>query len=72
MKCLRWCGRFCQIQMLIIDHLGESTQLPRIAPAHDLPLWEAAMATERTGNDSQGDSAAQLEPEFKFDKRIAW
>jgi len=56
----------------ILDHLGESAQPPRIAPARGPPLWEAAMASERAGNDSQWDSAAQPEPVFEFDQRIAW
>jgi len=33
---------------------------------------EAAMASERAGNDSQWDSAAQPEPVFEFDQRVAW
>jgi hypothetical protein len=56
----------------ILDHLGESTQPPRIAPARGPPLWEAAMASEHTGNDSQWDSAAQPEPVFEFDQRVVW
>ena len=55
-----------------LGHLGESTQSPRIAPARGPPLWEAAMASERAGNDSQWDSAAQPEPVFEFDQRVAW
>ncbi|MDP2761363.1 MAG: IS91 family transposase [Sideroxyarcus sp.] len=75
----------CQIQMRIIafiteastvrkilDHLGESTLPPIIAPARGPPLWEAAMASEQAGNDPQWDSSAQSEPEFEFDQRIAW
>ena len=56
----------------ILDHLGESTQPPRIAPARGPPLWEAAMASEQAGNDPQWDLAAQPEPEFELDQRIAW
>ena len=56
----------------ILDHLGESAQPPRITPARGPPLWEAAMASERAGNDSQWDSAAQPEPVFEFDQRVAW
>ena len=56
----------------ILDHLGESAQPPRIAPARDPPLWEAAMASERASNDSQWDSAEQPEPVFEFDQRVAW
>ena len=56
----------------ILDHLGESAQPPRIAPARGPPLWEAATASEHTGNDPQWDMSAQPEPEFEFDQRIAW
>ena len=37
----------------ILNHLGESTQPPRIAPARGPPLWEAA--AEQAGNDPQWD-----------------
>jgi len=55
----------------ILDHIGESTQPPRIAPARGPPLWEAA-ATEQAENDPQWDQAAQPGPEVEFDQRIAW
>jgi hypothetical protein len=56
----------------ILDHIGESTQPPRIAPARGPPLWEAAAAAEQAENDPQWDSSAQSAPEIKFDQRIAW
>jgi hypothetical protein len=56
----------------ILDHIGESTQPPRIAPARGPPLWEAAKASEQAGNDPLWDMSAQPEPEFEFDQRIAW
>lgn len=56
----------------ILDHIGESTQPPRIAPARGPPLWEAASATEQACNDPQWDMSAQPVPEFEFDQRIAW
>ena len=57
----------------ILDHIGESTQPPRIAPARGPPLWEAAAAAEQqAGNDPQRDSSAQRAPEIAFDQRIAW
>jgi len=56
----------------ILDHLGESAQPPRIAPARGPPLWEAAVASEQAGNDPQWDMSAQPAPEFEFDQRIAW
>jgi hypothetical protein len=55
----------------ILDHLGESTQPPRIAPARGPPLWEAAMASEYV-KDPEWDVSAQPAPEFEFDQSIAW
>jgi hypothetical protein len=55
----------------ILDHIGESTQPPRIAPAREPPLWEAA-AEDQAENDPQRDQAAQPGPEDEFDQRIAW
>lgn len=56
----------------ILNHIGESTRPPRIAPARGPPLWEAAAAAEQAGNDPQWDSSAQPTPEIEFDQRIAW
>ena len=56
----------------ILDHIGESSQPPRIAPARGPPLWEAAAGAEQAGNDPQWDSSAQPAPETEFDQRIAW
>jgi len=53
----------------ILEHIGESTQPPRIASARRPPLWEAA---EQAGNDPQWDASAQPAPEIEFDQRIAW
>jgi hypothetical protein len=53
----------------ILDHIGESTQLPRIAQAHGPALWEAA--AEQTANDPLWDSSAKHAPETEFDQRIA-
>jgi hypothetical protein len=55
----------------ILDHIGESTQPPRIVPARGPPLCEAA-AAEQAENDPQWDQAAQPRPEVEFDQRIAW
>ena len=56
----------------ILDHIGESAQPPRIAPARGPHLWEAAMASEQAGNDPQWDMSAQPVPELEFDQRIVW
>ena len=42
-----------------LDHVGESTRPPRIAPARGPPLWEAAAAAEQAENDPQWDASAQ-------------
>jgi len=57
----------------ILNHLGESTLPPCIAPARGPPLWELEQAPHRqAGNDVQWDSTAQPEPVFEFDQRGAW
>jgi hypothetical protein len=57
----------------ILDHLGESILPPRIAPAREPPLWELVLAHRHPAeNDPQWDSAAQPEPVFEFDRRVAW
>jgi hypothetical protein len=43
----------------ILDHIGEATQPPRIAPACGPTLWEAA---ESAGNDPQWDAGAAPGP----------
>ena len=55
----------------ILDHLGESTLPPRIAPARGPPLWELGMASEHA-NDPEWDRLAQPEPVFEFDQSIVW
>jgi hypothetical protein len=55
-----------------LNHIGESTQPPRIASARGPPLWEAVAAAEQAGNDPQWDSSAHPAPEIDFDQRIAW
>ena len=56
----------------VLDHIGESTEPPRIAPARGPPLWAAAAAAEQAKNDPQWDQAAQPGPEIEIDQRIAW
>ena len=56
----------------ILDHIGESTRPPSIAPARGPPLWEAATACEQAGNDPQWELLAQPAPEVEFDQRIVW
>ncbi len=56
----------------ILEHIGESTQPPRIAPARGPPLWEAAAEAEPAGDDPLWDASTQPGQEFEFDQRIAW
>ena len=56
----------------ILDHIGESTQPPRIAPARGPPLWEQAAASQKEPNDPRWDSSAQPAPQIEFDQRITW
>ena len=36
---------------MILDHIGESTQPPRIAPVRGPPVWEAAATSEQAEDD---------------------
>lgn len=56
----------------ILDHIGESTRPPRIAPAHGLPLREGAAASQQVPDDPRWDSSAQPAPQIGFDQRITW
>ena len=55
----------------ILDHLGEATRPPRIAPARGPPLWEAATATA-VSNDPAWDHTFPPPPALEFDQRITW
>ena len=51
----------------IFTHVGEPDDPPRIAPARDPPLWEAA------GQGGDADALlAQPMPEYEFDQRVSW
>ena len=75
---------FCSTQMRIIafindasavrrilDHLGEPTRPPRIAPARGPPLWEAATAAAAS-SDPAWDHTPPPAPAIEFDQRITW
>ena len=55
----------------ILEHIGESAQPPRIAPARGPPLWELAEASVQAGNDPEWD-IAEPAPEIEYDQRVAW
>ena len=52
----------------ILDHLGEPTAPPRIAPARGPPLWEAVSAE----HEPTLDPALLPIPAFEFDQRLTW
>jgi hypothetical protein len=56
----------------ILEHVGEPTRPPRIAPARGPPLWEAAAASPLEGNAPHWELAAQPLPAVEFDQRLAW
>jgi hypothetical protein len=51
----------------ILDHIGESTQPPRISPARGPPLWEAAAAAQQVESNPQRDASAQSAPEIEYE-----
>jgi hypothetical protein len=55
----------------ILEHIGESSQPPRIAPARGPPLWELAADFAQAGNDHEW-VIAEPEPEIEFDQSVAW
>ncbi|MDP2805079.1 MAG: transposase [Gallionellaceae bacterium] len=57
----------------ILEHLGESTLPPKVAPARGPPLWELeAVHRHGAGNDPQWESVPQPEAVFEFDQRVVW
>ena len=56
----------------ILEHLGEYTLPPCIAPARGPPLWELEAAHRQAGNDPAWESAPQPVAVFEFDQRVAW
>ena len=55
----------------ILEHIGESSQSPRIAPARGPPLWELAEVSAQAGNDHEW-VIAEPEPGIEFDQSVAW
>ena len=51
----------------ILDHLGEPTAPPRIAPARGPPLWAAT----GSAHDPAADPPLQSVPAFEFDQRLS-
>ena len=64
----------------ILNHIGESTESPKIAQARGPPLWEAVSAAGRAaelfGDAGQAQWALPTvlfpEPPINFDQRIGW
>jgi hypothetical protein len=55
----------------ILEHIGESSQPPRIAPARGPPLWELAANFAQAGSDHEW-VIVEPEPEIEFDQSVAW
>lgn len=51
----------------ILNHIGESAEPPRIAPAGGPPAWNDLLAPF-----PDWDTRAQPAPGFEFDQRLAW
>ena len=58
----------------ILDHIGEDSEPPHIAPARGSPLWEDCDAQVDDGAQSDPDwhLAAQPAPDYCVDQRISW
>jgi hypothetical protein len=58
----------------ILDHVGEPSTPPRIAPARGPPPWEeddsGTVFLDEDGFASE--PLVQPEPEYEFDQRITW
>ena len=70
MKIIAFISESCDVKK-ILDHLGESTVPPRIAPARGPPLWKLSAASAQTGNDPEWGTAEPA-PEIEFDQSVAW
>ena len=68
MRIIAFINDACTVEK-ILDHIGEPTQPPHVAPARGPPLWEAAAAAEQAKNDPQRDWSAHCAPEIEFDQR---
>jgi hypothetical protein len=51
----------------ILEHIGEPTEPPKIAPARGPPDWD-----EGSHQDSYGDPLAQSAPDYEFDQTLSW
>ena len=58
----------------ILEHLGEPSSPPAVAPARGPPLWEMEHAEPGASDPwaSPFGPQAQLAPDYEFDQRIAW
>jgi hypothetical protein len=55
----------------ILEHVGEPSTPPRIAPARGPPGWEDDDGIEQD-NPFYDAALAQTEPEYEFDQRVSW
>jgi len=58
----------------ILNHIGEPSTPPRIAPARGPPQWEEDDSGAVFLDEQRfcGDPLAQPEPEYQFDQRVTW
>ena len=58
----------------ILEHIGVETELPRITPAREPPLWDECDAQAAEGMESvpDWDEAAHPAPDFEVDQRVSW
>ena len=58
----------------ILNHIGEPSTPPRIAPARGPPQWEEDDSGANFLDEERftGDPLAQPEPEYEFDQRVSW
>ena len=58
----------------ILNHIGEPSTKPRIAPARGPPQWEEEDSGAVFLDEERfaGDPLAQPEPDFEYDQCISW
>ena len=55
----------------ILEHVGEPSTPPRIAPARGPPEWAGDGGIEQD-NPFYDAAVAQAEPEYEFNQRVSW
>ncbi len=71
MRIIAFITEFTSIQP-ILEHIGEPSKPPRIAPARGPPGWDCDDASGMDGYPQDWDSAIEPEPPYELDQRISW